>query len=261
MYLKKNTLCFLLALFLVLQLLSISAYASTDNSPVKEETIGSTETQIPEELGSSNYEETSSQNNDTPGINIVQIITSFGVIATAMLGVANLVTSVRKIHIDGISNKRVQWIESVRDITASIVCYDLRKVSDESQFEKEYGELLKNAYKLSLYLNIHGKFDRVVSDYLIKFVKSQHQRSDDFVHNRRMLNFTVQVYLKSEWNRVKCESSIYSSRAYDEKENIMSILKSLKGRYVEELQQEYKKYLTGKAMDAPVFFEFIDLGG
>lgn len=259
MYWREHTLRCLLILFFPLLLLPISTYALSAGSDALEGVTDGAEMQIQEESNSNTHAEASSQNKNTTEINYVQIITSCGVIATAILGTANLVASVRKIHIDGISNKRSQWIESVRNITAGVVCYDLRKIKNTPQFEKEYGEFLKNAYRLSLHLNIQGPFDRVVSDYLIEFVKSQHQCSDDFVHNRRMLNFAVQVYLKSEWDRVKCESSINPFKKYNEKKSIMSILGSLKGDYVNELKTKYTNYLHGGIMDAPVFFEYIEV--
>lgn len=257
---RENTLRYLLAVLFSILLLPISAYALSVDSNALEKITDDAGTQTQEESNSNGYEEVSSQNNVTDEINYVQIITSFGVIATAILGAANLATSVRKIHIDGISNKRTQWIESVRNITASIVCHDLRKIRDTPQFEKEYGKFLENAYRLSLYINIQGPYDRVVSDYLIKFVNSQHQCSDDFVHDRRMLNFAIQVYLKSEWNRVKCESSINPfKKKYNEKRSIMSILNSLQSSYVDELKAKYTNYLNGGTMDAPVFFEYIEI--
>lgn len=257
---QKNTL-FIIALIsaFLFMLLSMTAYATPDVSPCVEpsETLNENETQS---NGSNDrQEENTARNGDAPKVNVVQIITSGGVIATAILGIANLITSARKIHIDGISNKRNLWIDSVRNITANIVCYDLRNVCDQGLFEDKYNEFLKNAYILSLYLNIQGPFDRVVSDYLIKFVKSQHQQSDDFTHNRRMLNFAVQVYLKSEWNRVKYESGLNPFKKFDEKKSITTILSSLKGDYVDELRKEYEKYLGGEKMVAPVFFEYVEL--
>lgn len=259
MNLKKCLAILSLILFAVLPFLLTTAYASSDALIATREVSVPVIIENQGEFSNSNRNNLSSQKGPISDFNIVQIITSFGVIATAILGVANLITSVRQIHINGVNNKRAQWIESVREITANIVCYDLRKVDNKEQFEEEYDEFVKNAYKLSLYLNIQGAFDRVVSDYLIEFVKSQRMKSNDFANNRRMLTLAVQIYLKSEWNRVKHESKIIPFKKFSEKKSIANILGTLEGGYVDELRKKYEGYLNGGKMDAPVFFEFVEL--
>lgn len=254
---KANIYVLLMIEVLIILMLSTTAYATSEVTSVSDTNTGSDEIVSQSDLQHTAANTSATDDEDAP--NLVQAVTCGGIIITAILGIANLITSVRQIHIDGVSNKRVQWIDSVREITANIVCYDLRKVEDDEQFETEYNEFVKNAYKLSLYLNIQGPFDRVVSDYLIEFVKSQRMKSDDFAHNRRMLNLAVQIYLKSEWNRVKHESKIITFKKYSEKESIANILGTLKGGYVDKLRQRYEKYLNGGEMDAPVFFEFIEL--
>lgn len=253
---KKRIYGLLLALFFVFSLSSMTAYAMTGPSPSITETVTPTEIANQDKPNDSDVEEVDSQKSD---ISIAQIITSGGVIITAMLGIANLAATNKKMRIEGISNKRAQWIESVRKITASIVCCDLRRIKDSAQFEKEYNELLRNAYLLSLYLNIQGPFDRVVFDYLTQLVKFQYQRSDNLVENRRMLNFAVQVYLKSEWNRVKCESDPKQHDKYNEKNSITTILGGLTGKYVDQLKEKYTYYLNGGIMEAPIFTEFADI--
>lgn len=260
---KKHIYGALLTSLLLSTVLFVNTYAAPEVFPSAEPIIAPIETESQSE--DSNYAkvEVRLQNDDKSGINIAQIatqaITLFGLGITALLGVLNLRATNRKIRIDGISSKRTQWIGSVRDVTADIVCCDLREIKDDGQFNVEYNRLLRNAYLLSLYLNIQGPFDRVVLDYLIQFVKDQHQQSDNLVKNRRLLNFAVQIYLKSEWNRVKCESDPNQRNNYDEKESITSILNSFTGEYADLLKQQYEKSLNCKETVAPIFIEFADI--
>lgn len=260
---KKHIYGALLASLLLSTVLFVTAYAAPEVSPSAEPITAPIETKNQSE--DSNYAkvEVRLQNDDKSEINIAQIVTQtitlIGLGITALLGVLNLRATNRKIRIDGISSKRTQWIGSVRDITADIVCCDLREVKDDGQFNVEYNRLLRNAYLLSLYLNIQGPFDRVVLDYLIQFVKDQRQQSDNLVKNRRLLNFAVQIYLKSEWNRVKCESDPNQRNNYNEKDSITSILNGFTGEYADLLKHQYEESLNCKEVVAPIFIEFADI--
>lgn len=200
-----------------------------------------------------------------------EVVTMLGVLATAIIGIANLSATNRRIKIDGVTQHRTQWIAAVRDITSTIVSYDSREIENEKDLVEKNNQLLNNAYVLSLHLNVQGSFDRVVSDYLINFVKAQRrelsQRAEeiqnDFVYNRRMLNFSVQIYLKVEWNRVKWENSWRNIFPYKEKKQVEKILKKFdqENTYVKELQEKHKKYTEKEnRLDAPVFVEYLTLG-
>lgn len=195
-----------------------------------------------------------------------QIVTLIGILLTLLVGLINIGINIHRSKVDGITQNRVEWISSVRDTTAKILQYDSQLCKTDDELNIVNAELLKNAYNLSLLLNVVGAFDATIMVYLCKFVSARRTsmnsdiKTDDYIENRRLLHLSVQIYLKCEWNRVKWENKFFKSK-YNESNSLTEIFNcfSSNDTYACKIKTEYLNYLNNKQITTRPFTEFIQM--
>lgn len=143
------------------------------------------------------------------GFDIPETITLISAIAAAVIGIANILLTVHRSHIESITRYRKEWISEVRESTATVL-----------SGKKEYA--IQEIEKLILYLNpskSHALDQDIVR--LLDFLKNSYILLSGRDSQELRINFQsrdlylisdirkrMHVYLKMEWTRVKYESSI-----------------------------------------------------
>lgn len=197
---------------------------------------------------------------------IIQVITTICVVGTLILGVINIICSLHKGRVDGITNKRVEWINEVRSVAAEILQYDPRSYGEGPDRERAKIDVIKNAYRLNILLNVMRPFDGVILEYLCDYVSTikigitqNDVIRDKFVKSKRRLKLTIQIYLKSEWNRVKHENKI-TFKKYDEDTELEKLLDKFPAdnTNIQEIKQDFKDYIDNKKVFCRDFVELLD---
>lgn len=153
----------------------------------------------------------------------------------ALTSIANICLTIQRNKQDGITAYRMKWIDDVRNEFSNIFSWTWYTQDSDGRFILyPLDELRKSVYKVTLYLNVKDDYDykvlektfeylnsatktyetllisQSIENLTYKFIMTQ-QSSNVFKKSQRIkeeLQKLVRVYLKTEWTRVKAESSI-----------------------------------------------------
>lgn len=153
----------------------------------------------------------------------------------ALTGIINIIISIYKHHQEGVTKYRMNWINDVRNEFTNILGWSWYYQDENGSIKfNNINELRKSVYKISLFLNVKDDYDKKILkktfDYLdavdkayqgfavgassnndIMKVYAANQGTKLFKtaeETKKELHKMVRVYLKAEWTRVKCDSSI-----------------------------------------------------
>lgn len=135
-----------------------------------------------------------------------------GVVVTFILGIANLIYSLRSgkrtAFVNAVTSERVKWIGKVRENVASLLAQTEQWVSNLSQ--ERYPllqEIDRLNHEIRLQLNPNDIEDRTIEQILLRFPNWRKTiNPDDFPALREDLIVATQAMLKREWDKVKEES-------------------------------------------------------
>ena len=157
----------------------------------------------------------------------------------AITSIANIILTIHRNNQDGIISYRMQWINSVREEFSNILSWTWYTQDPVGKMiPNPIDQLRKSVYKVSLYLNVKDDYDYKVLnktfEYLNMVIKTyepllltQSFTQKDFNYLlalkssksfnesqeiKKELQKLVRVYLKTEWTRVKAESSISKTK-------------------------------------------------
>lgn len=142
------------------------------------------------------------------------LVTLIGIIFTLIIGLFNLSISLHKNHMDIITQNRIEWVKTVRDITSEIISW---------RYNESLKDLLKNINKLVLHLNVSNEIDNKVISELFEMYDSAYKLSfydgvnsesakkiyTAYYSHKQSINTLMRIYLKKEWTRIKVESHIF----------------------------------------------------
>lgn len=166
-------------------------------------------------------------------------ITSFVILLTFVVSVFSLIMSVRNnkaVHyVNSITKSRIEWIQDLRDTIAEFI--SKTNIHNNAYYKEEYektGEHLstcqKYCSKINLLLNCCDEKDKEIVEICNSILESYSNycdevhgcevNSDGYFNNTPIMDLCVEevgnridllsqkveIYLKSEWNRVKYES-------------------------------------------------------
>lgn len=168
------------------------------------------------------------------------IIAAIIAAAVAILTIiSNTVLSIQRNKQDGITSYRMKWVESVRSEFTNILSWTWFCNSTDGKITiNSIDDLRKSVYRISLLLNIKDEYDRKILSKTFEYLESASnvyfglnfnqliendtlKTMNTFQNNelynksekiKKDLLMLVRVYLKTEWTRVKCESSINKIR-------------------------------------------------
>lgn len=153
---------------------------------------------------------------------LTDIITLIGIIVTFLAVLYNLYQT-------GITNNRIQWIQTMRELGAKIVAFNYLSADADA-----YQDFQNNIKQFILMLNIKGQFDRVVASFVraiegqtrLLYEKDEKAPSiDELKNNENYFSFSLQIYLKIEWERVKWESKAhFPGRKFNMDINIQNLI-------------------------------------
>lgn len=153
----------------------------------------------------------------------------------AITGVANICLVIHRNKQDGIVSYRMEWIDNIREEFSNILSWTwYTQDSSGKMILNPMDQLRKSVYKVSLYLNVKDEYDYNILDKTFQYLNSAtktyesllltqsteqkdlnyiavFQGSSAFKESQKIkkeLQKLVRVYLKTEWTRVKAESSI-----------------------------------------------------
>lgn len=163
---------------------------------------------------------------------IAAIIAAF---IAGITGIINTVISINKNRQEGVTKYRMNWINDVRNEFTNILSWSWYYQNEDGNIKfNDVDELRKSIYKISLYLNVKDDYDQQILkkafDYL-NTVETAYQQlklgeysnnnsiaycaasqSDNLLKKaenlKNELHKLIRVYLKTEWTRVKYDSSI-----------------------------------------------------
>lgn len=157
----------------------------------------------------------------------------------AIAGILNFFMSVHRNRQDGITKYRMEWIENVRNEFTTIFGWAYYSVGDQSKVTANSLEPVRNAvWKISLFLNVRDEYDSQILNECFRYLEMLEPVHALFAHvgqnpkeatkvitklkaskefqgaEERKQEFLklVRVYLKTEWTRVKVDSSIVKFR-------------------------------------------------
>ncbi len=189
-----------------------------------------------------------------PSPSFIEWITVIGVILTLLIGFINIIVAINRNRMDGVTNNRVIWIQSVRETIAKLSALTP---------EESVSEFNKLAYILSAYLNPTGQFDHVIMDFLVDLAKARAEDQNALnirrlTECRNIFLLACQIYLKAEWDRVKWENKVIKCGKYKEKKRINKLLKSFneKNAYVKAVKERYELYCENDIV-SPSFLESV----
>lgn len=143
------------------------------------------------------------------------IVTMVGIILVFIVGLINIALSIHRTSLDGITKNRMDWIKEVRDVASNIL------------IGYENSTLNRDIFKLRLLLNCTNQLDREIIFQCtalgekVILIKELENKSDwDSIKKEQVFldnliedtTLQLQIYLKMEWTRVKCESSVFKIR-------------------------------------------------
>lgn len=151
-----------------------------------------------------------------------ETITLIGIFATLTVSFINIILIRNKARVDGITNNRMIWINNVRDVISDVLTFDPIMVVYKPECKIDLDNAFrKNINTLKLYLNFQGELDKkIISEcniLLDLLPQITILSTDGVVDAKPQLQFLdaqdkilmlSQIYLKSEWSRVKYENRI-----------------------------------------------------
>lgn len=158
----------------------------------------------------------------------------------------------KNISVQYITNKRVDWIYEVRNTLSEYIalaqeCAN-KKVHDKKMIipDKICRELNVYLAKLRLLLNFTGFDDKIILELLDKIKdnisRGEEFSSSEFQEDIILLTKYSQVYLKLEWERVKCEIEGVQDINGEQKNKIGERLSTLRERYYKEYIGSMSRY-------------------
>lgn len=152
----------------------------------------------------------------------------------ALTSIANILLTVHRNKQDGITTYRMQWINDVRNEFTKILSWDFYKDADGQMVQRPIDDLKESVYKVSLFLNMKDEYDQQVLRKTFELLKYAQKTYGTITmantmgkeENKMILIFQaneanqrlqkvkdelhklIRVYLKTEWTRVKVESTI-----------------------------------------------------
>ncbi|MBR0536457.1 MAG: hypothetical protein IIX14_08795 [Clostridia bacterium] len=157
----------------------------------------------------------------------------------AITGITNICLTIHRNKQDGITSYRMQWINNVREEFSNILSWTWYTQDSQGKITPNpIDELRKSVYKVCLYLNVKDDYDYKILEktfeYLNMVTKTYEpillsqsitqdelnylaalQSSAAFTESKKIkeeLQKLVRVYLKTEWTRVKVESSVLKTQ-------------------------------------------------
>lgn len=142
------------------------------------------------------------------------LVTLIGIVFTFIVSILNLINSSNKNKVDFVSQNRMDWINSVRNITNEIISW---------RFYDSPKDLLKMINKLILYLNISNEIDNKIITQILKMYDFAYKLSfyqndlktnsakktyESYYTCKQNVNTLIRIYLKKEWTRIKAESRV-----------------------------------------------------
>ncbi len=153
----------------------------------------------------------------------------------AITGVANIVLTIHKNKQESIVAYRMKWVEEIREEFSKVLSwiYYTQNNNDQIMFNC-INELRTSVYKISLMLNISDDYDNEIRKKLFEYL-NEVKRAYEIYHSKGLSNEPfyqwyvvsecsgsfkksekikkeleklIGVYLKTEWTRVKAESSM-----------------------------------------------------
>lgn len=146
------------------------------------------------------------------------LVTLIGIVFTLIVSILNLLNSSHKNKLDFVTQNRMNWINSVRNITSEIISWRYYQ-------SPEY--LLKAMNNLILYLNISNEIDnQIITEvlkmydfaYKLSFYKNGLKTSsaekiyENYYFCKQNINTLMRIYLKKEWTRIKAEGRVFLIR-------------------------------------------------
>lgn len=184
----------------------------------------------------------------------------------ALTGIINIIINIYKNRQDGITKYRMNWINDVRNEFTNILGWSWFYQDENGKLVfNSVKELQKSVYKISLYLNVKDDYDQKILEKAFNYLNTvekayQGLKLGEYSNNNSMaiyatvqsndllkmsekqkkeLHKMVRVYLKTEWTRVKCDSSIT-------KIGYLEFWKPFTGfnanKAIEKFSKEYKEY-------------------
>lgn len=153
----------------------------------------------------------------------------------ALTSIASICLSIHRNKQDGVTAYRMQWINDIRTEYSSILGWDIyAQDCNGNVIMHSINELGKSVYKISLLLNTRDSYDKKILDktfeyyksikksYECMFISTNLNKPDEkfllawqscLAKNqsdvlKEELLILIRVYLKTEWTRVKVDSSV-----------------------------------------------------
>ena len=153
-----------------------------------------------------------------------------------LTGIVNIFLTIHRNKQDGITTYRMNWINDVRNGFSNILSWTYyTNDTTGNLIVKSIDELSKSVYKISLLLNVRDDYDKEILDKSIQYLehakKTQqvlflgkniqnnellllmlsqgNEEIEKMEPLKKELQKLIRVYLKTEWTRIKLESSIW----------------------------------------------------
>ncbi len=176
------------------------------------------------------------------GISFTLLFSLVNLLKSIIDGVVRTRENKKQVRINYITDKRIDWINKVRDTAAEYVSLVMditghainseeeNKIEAESypaeEFRSNLTTLIKKLYSLQLLLNFNGYIDAII-------IKKTEEINDDIRNGKysdaniksQLIIVHLQIYLKSEWNRVKKEAEF---KSYNNDQILIDIIKLYK---------------------------------
>ena len=143
-----------------------------------------------------------------------EFVTLIGILFTLFIGIVNVFISSHKNRLETITQNRMKWIYSVRELAAAITSW---------RCDESLKELRQNINQLILFLNVSNSIDNEIIDHLLKMYDAAYELSfyksmkstkaqrlyEAYYDHRKSVRTFMRIYLKMEWTRVKVESTVW----------------------------------------------------
>lgn len=157
----------------------------------------------------------------------------------ALTSIANICLTIHRNKQDGITAYRMKWIDDVRNEFSNIFSWTWYTQGSDGRFILHpLDELRQSVYKVTLFLNVKDDYDYKVLEKTFEYLNSATKTYETLLVGQSIENLTskfiltqqsstsfqeskiikeelqklVRVYLKTEWTRVKVESSILKTK-------------------------------------------------
>ena len=196
--------------------------------------------------------------------------TLYSALAALLVGLLNIVLTANRTKLEGVTQHRVQWIQDLRTLTVQVLSFHISSELNYEEQKSAFSVLKEESYHLALYLNPMGPFDCVIFNYLAKYIKNIEfqlgkEKNVEYDNNikkyRRLLDLSVRIYLKAEWNRVKWENKVIrrlNDNSKREDKFIKGILNSFDNddKCIKMIKNDYESELSivSAGNMSPIFF-------